>query len=46
VICNGGLLTAVVTFLAPSEEDVKLFIALSASVFRADGAWRGTTEER
>ena len=46
VIYNGGLLTAVVTFLAPSEEDVELFIALSAGVFRAGGTWWGTTEER
>ena len=45
VICNGGLLTAMVTFLAPSEEDVELLIALSAGVFRVGGTWWGTTEE-
>ena len=46
MICNGGRLTTVVTFLAPSEEDVELFIALSAGMLRADGTWWGTTEER
>ena len=45
MICNGELLTTVVAFLAPSEEDIELFIALSAGVFRADGTWWGTTEE-
>ena len=45
VICNGGL-TAVVTFLASGEENVELFIALSASGLGTDEFWWGATEER
>jgi hypothetical protein len=45
VICNGGL-TTVVASLAPSEEDVELFVALPAGGFRADGIRWWTTEER
>ena len=44
MICNGGL-TTVVAPLAPSEEDVELFIALSAGGFRDDGIWWWATEE-
>lgn len=46
VIGNGGL-TTVVAFLAPSEEDIELFVALSAGGFRADGfRWRATEERQ
>ena len=46
-ICN-GVLTTVVTSLAPSEEDVELFITLPAGGFRSIRAcgirWRATEE--
>jgi len=45
VICNGGL-TTMVTSLAAGEENIELFIALSASRFRADEFWGRAAEER
>jgi hypothetical protein len=35
----------VVASLAPGEENVELFVALSASGFRTDGPWGRATEE-
>ena len=45
MICNGEL-TTVVTPLAPGEEDIELFIALSARGFGTNEFWWWATEER
>jgi hypothetical protein len=44
VICKSRL-TTVVTSLAPSEEDIELFVTLSAGGFGANEFWRRATEE-